>query len=213
MKTLQLFTYGALAAVATAQSISSLPACGQLCVNNMLEKASELGCASGDAACLCNNMNFAYGIRDCSNAACGPEAAIPVIAYGNQYCSGAGVGGSQSSSAMASSTMNGLNPSGPSTTASVTTKSEDSETGTSTIGIIVSTQTENAFPSSASSLTSSIASSASSARASLSSQLSSVSSQASSASESATATSSSSGARQTAIAGLAAAAGFVGLLL
>jgi hypothetical protein len=59
----------------------------QTCINNMLALAPSLGCSSTDAACLCKNVNFGYGIRDCSNAACGTAIASTVIAFGNQYCS------------------------------------------------------------------------------------------------------------------------------
>jgi hypothetical protein len=77
---------GALAVVATAQSLSDLPSCGQTCINNMLALAPSLGCATPEAACLCHNVNFGYGIRDCSNEACGAAVAATVIAYGNAYC-------------------------------------------------------------------------------------------------------------------------------
>lgn len=53
----------------------------------MLNLAPSLGCSGADAACLCRNVNFGYGIRDCSNAACGTEVAPTVIAYGVAYCS------------------------------------------------------------------------------------------------------------------------------
>jgi hypothetical protein len=53
----------------------------------MLGKFAELGCAANDDVCLCKNVNFGYGIRDCSNAVCGPEVASTVIAYGNSFCS------------------------------------------------------------------------------------------------------------------------------
>ncbi|KAI1007479.1 hypothetical protein K3495_g738 [Podosphaera aphanis] len=209
MKTTQLFTIGALVATAAAQTLDSLPACGKLCVNNMLEKASELGCAAGDVACLCKNVDFAYGIRDCSTAVCGAEAAAPVIAYGEKYCGS--VGTTVNSSPSATTTIGG-SPSGQTASAIVATITSGTQVYTSTLGFTTLTSSES-IPSSVSSLTSSIGSSASSALASLSSQLSSVSSQASSASESATSTSSSSGARRTAIAGLAAAAGLAGLVL
>jgi len=212
MKTTQLFTIGALVFTAAAQTIDSLPPCGKLCVNNMLLKASELGCASGDVACLCKNVNFAYGIRDCSTAACGAEAAAPVIAYGEKYCGSGGSSGNTPNSSSSAATTIGGSPSGPTASAIVATITSGTQVFTSTLGFTTLSSTE-AIPSSASSLTSSIGSSASSAIASLSSQLSSVSSQASSASESATSTSSSSGAHRTAIAGLAAAAGLAGLVL
>uniref|UniRef100_L2FNP0 CFEM domain protein n=1 Tax=Colletotrichum fructicola (strain Nara gc5) TaxID=1213859 RepID=L2FNP0_COLFN len=48
--------------------ISSLPACGQTCFLNMINTYSSLGCSTPDPACLCRNVNFGYGIRDCSNA-------------------------------------------------------------------------------------------------------------------------------------------------
>jgi CFEM domain len=41
---------------------ASLPACGQLCFNNMLAQYSALGCNALDSYCLCNNVNFGYGI-------------------------------------------------------------------------------------------------------------------------------------------------------
>ena len=66
---------------------SALPSCGQLCFNNMLAQYSTLGCAPLDAYCLCNNVNFGYGIRDCSNGACGTAVASTVIAFGSAYCS------------------------------------------------------------------------------------------------------------------------------
>lgn len=53
----------------------------------MLGLAGALGCSNTDANCLCNNPDFGYGIRDCSNAACGPDVASSVIAFGEGYCS------------------------------------------------------------------------------------------------------------------------------
>lgn len=52
----------------------------------MIALAPSLGC-SADAACLCTKPDFAYGIRDCSNEACGADVASTVIAYGSSYCS------------------------------------------------------------------------------------------------------------------------------
>jgi len=66
---------------------SLLPSCGQLCFNNMLAQYSTLGCAPWDSYCLCNNVNFGYGLRDCSNGACGTDVASTVIAFGSAYCS------------------------------------------------------------------------------------------------------------------------------
>ena len=55
-------------------------------MNNMIALAPSLGCAASDAACLCKNSNFQFGIRDCSNAVCGAQTASTVIAFGSQYC-------------------------------------------------------------------------------------------------------------------------------
>jgi CFEM domain len=73
----------------TATGIATLPSCGQLCFNNMLALYSSLGCATPDPVCLCNNVNFSYGIRDCSNGAYGAVVASKVIAYGSSYCASA----------------------------------------------------------------------------------------------------------------------------
>ena len=68
---------------------SNLPSCGKLCFDNMLGQYAALGCNAYDAYCLCSNANFGYGLRDCSNGACGTVVASTVIAFGNAYCSSA----------------------------------------------------------------------------------------------------------------------------
>ena len=60
----------------------------------MLGKAQELGCNQSDIACLCNNQNFRYGIRDCTTASCPQDAQSQVIDFGNSICAGAAAGGS-----------------------------------------------------------------------------------------------------------------------
>ncbi len=56
----------------------------------MLNKAGELGCNSGDVACLCRNVNFGNGIRDCSIQFCGNVGqANQVIAWGTTLCANA----------------------------------------------------------------------------------------------------------------------------
>ena len=53
----------------------------------MLGKAGEFGCSNTDAACLCKDANFAYGVRDCSYQSCQNDtAAAIVVAYGTAYC-------------------------------------------------------------------------------------------------------------------------------
>ncbi|CZR67734.1 uncharacterized protein PAC_17633 [Phialocephala subalpina] len=73
----------------TGTGLAALPSCGQTCFNNMLAQYSSLGCASPAPACLCSNVNFGYGLRDCSNGACGTAVASTVIAYGSSYCASA----------------------------------------------------------------------------------------------------------------------------
>ncbi len=58
----------------------------------MLALGPSLGCPTPEFGCLCRLVNFGYGIRDCANAACGPEVGAQVIAYGVAACAAAGVG-------------------------------------------------------------------------------------------------------------------------
>ncbi|KAK3934511.1 hypothetical protein QBC46DRAFT_399553 [Diplogelasinospora grovesii] len=73
----------------TTTGLAALPSCGQTCFNNMVAQYSTLGCASPAPSCLCKNVNFGYGLRDCSNGACGTAVASTVIAYGSSYCASA----------------------------------------------------------------------------------------------------------------------------
>lgn len=87
-QSLSLLAFG-LTAI-RAQAPSSLPQCGQTCVNNMLQIAvSNFGCdANNLAACACCNANFGYGIRDCSRQVCGDGSQdySSVVSYGSSYC-------------------------------------------------------------------------------------------------------------------------------
>lgn len=61
----------------------------------MLGQQVALGCppvnGQPDAACLCRNVDFGYGVRDCVNEACpsGTDTAA-IIRYGVNYCASAG---------------------------------------------------------------------------------------------------------------------------
>jgi hypothetical protein len=55
----------------------------------MLGKYADLGCSGPDPSCVCQNMNFYYGVRDCANAACGSSDAKTVIAFESSYCAAA----------------------------------------------------------------------------------------------------------------------------
>ncbi|KAH7027556.1 uncharacterized protein B0I36DRAFT_375369 [Microdochium trichocladiopsis] len=76
----------------TATGFAALASCGQTCFDNMVAQYSALGCSQPNAACLCKNQDFGNGIRDCSNGACGTDAARPVISYGSSYCASATAG-------------------------------------------------------------------------------------------------------------------------
>lgn len=71
---------------------ANMPPCGKLCGTNMLAKADELGCPANDIVCLCKNVNFGYGIRDCSVQVCRDiEQANIAINWGKNLCANAGV--------------------------------------------------------------------------------------------------------------------------
>lgn len=78
----------------------------------MLGVAADLGCSGTDAVCLCNNPNFSYGVRDCSNQICDSQAAADTIQYGVSYCSSAGV--------VVPTTAVSISPSAASSTATAT---------------------------------------------------------------------------------------------
>ena len=78
-----------VAAVAHAQSLDSLPACGKVCVPNMVGQFAAFGCQSAtDVACLCRAQNFQYGMRDCIAQACPPSDQGAVQAYAASICAG-----------------------------------------------------------------------------------------------------------------------------
>jgi hypothetical protein len=76
-------------ATPTITAIAGLPPCGQTCMNNLIGQYSTLGCASPQPSCLCQNVDFGYGIRYCANGACGTAVASTVISFGSAYCSSA----------------------------------------------------------------------------------------------------------------------------
>lgn len=56
---------------------AALPSCGQLCFNNMLGQCLGLDCAAPDAHCLCSNVDFSNGLRDCSYCASATTSPTP----------------------------------------------------------------------------------------------------------------------------------------
>jgi hypothetical protein len=53
----------------------------------MLLKAPSLGCSPTDEVCLCKNVDFQNGVRDCVIQSCpaGTDTAS-IIAYGTSVC-------------------------------------------------------------------------------------------------------------------------------
>lgn len=74
---------------ATVTDIAGLPPCSQTYFHNMEDQHDKLGCPNGDPNCLCGKGDFANGIRDCANGACGMPVANTVLAYKSVYCSSA----------------------------------------------------------------------------------------------------------------------------
>lgn len=60
----------------------------QNCIGAMLQIAqSQFGCAPGNATCYCTNVDFGYGVRDCSVQSCqNATASDETIAFGEAYC-------------------------------------------------------------------------------------------------------------------------------
>lgn len=111
MKSVAILACALLGAV-HAQDISSVPQCGvslpppfvppichaprtenitqQTCIQNMLKEQANLGCppvnGQPDPSCLCKNADFSFGLRDCSQQACGSDVADAVVSYGVAYC-------------------------------------------------------------------------------------------------------------------------------
>ena len=53
----------------------------------MLKKSQELGCSNTDALCLCKNVAFGNGIRDCTSESCPSGTDVQkVYQYGIGYC-------------------------------------------------------------------------------------------------------------------------------
>lgn len=57
-----------------------------MCISNMNAKASALGCRANDMACLCNNMDYQYGIRDCTAEACPGDNPAEVVTMALSKC-------------------------------------------------------------------------------------------------------------------------------
>ncbi|KAH0491516.1 hypothetical protein TgHK011_002944 [Trichoderma gracile] len=65
------------------------PACVPTCTDQVRGQFAQYGCVSADdAACLCSNANFGFGIRDCGQNGCG-ATDVQVQAYlAGSFCQG-----------------------------------------------------------------------------------------------------------------------------
>uniref|UniRef100_A0A1Y1K5X0 CFEM domain-containing protein n=1 Tax=Photinus pyralis TaxID=7054 RepID=A0A1Y1K5X0_PHOPY len=130
------FAFTLVAAVA-AQDLAALAQCGQTCANNMMAagKAEELGCKENDLKCLCSNVNFSYGLRDCAHAICTEQDANKVVDYGVKVCRDSGVaitggtGGPSQTGSNGEATQTGSNGAGASHTGSNSGEASHSATG------------------------------------------------------------------------------------
>jgi hypothetical protein len=145
MKTSMLLV-GAMAAAAIAQDLdgfSDLPACGQTCVTNMINKSEELGCTGNDLACLCLNADYSYGIRDCTDQSCGNNGdAADTQNWAVGICANQGVAVTSDSSDIGVSTASDATLSTPTTSGEISVTSSVTTTitsGDSTITSVRST--------------------------------------------------------------------------
>ncbi|KAL2887956.1 GPI-anchored CFEM domain protein [Ceratocystis lukuohia] len=98
----------------SAADLSTLPACGQTCVSNMLAQATTFGCSSAaDTACICVAPAFSSGAKDCTAKSCEAGELPLVDTYISTMC-----GAVSSSSSSTSSTT-------PGTSASASTPGAD----------------------------------------------------------------------------------------
>ncbi|EGE78065.1 CFEM domain-containing protein [Blastomyces dermatitidis ATCC 18188] len=145
MKVSVLLSAGAFAALGAAQDWSGVSDCARGCIERMLGLAPSLGCKTEDVPCLCTNMDFAYGVRDCTIQACGPEDLPGAAAAATEFCPDDPPGASPSGSQDATETPTGEHTPSPtrssSPTDSTATRSESPASTPYTTQPIVSTIT------------------------------------------------------------------------
>ncbi|EEH03838.1 chitinase [Histoplasma capsulatum G186AR] len=103
MKVVTLLAAGAFTGLGMAQDLQGVSECARGCIGRMLDLAPSLGCKADDVACLCKNMDFAYGVRDCTTEACGAQDLPAAAAAAARYCPGNAPSGSQEPRATATS--------------------------------------------------------------------------------------------------------------
>jgi len=73
----------------------------------MNAKAGEFSCSTSDTACLCKNVNYGYGVRDCSSAYCDAVQVPNAGKYAYELCPNLGSGGAPAASGSAVSSFLG----------------------------------------------------------------------------------------------------------
>ncbi|KAJ2903402.1 hypothetical protein MKZ38_009979 [Zalerion maritima] len=94
------FIAGAFATAASAQLGNGtfpddFPTCGETCIKDMYQGGDPqiTTCDAEDLECLCGTPEFAYGVRDCTYAACGdaPDIAPSIFEVAIEICQEQGV--------------------------------------------------------------------------------------------------------------------------
>ncbi|PLN75675.1 hypothetical protein BDW42DRAFT_180245 [Aspergillus taichungensis] len=86
MKTLSLSIAALLATASMVVADVSVGQCAQMCITNMDNKASELGCPKNDHKCLCEKKDYRFGVRDCTSQACPDEDSAAVVNIALKSC-------------------------------------------------------------------------------------------------------------------------------
>ncbi|KAL6854683.1 hypothetical protein J3F83DRAFT_764369 [Trichoderma novae-zelandiae] len=65
------------------------PACVPECANQVRGQFTQFGCVNADdAACLCGNANFGFGVRDCGQTGCGATDVQVQAFLAGSFCQG-----------------------------------------------------------------------------------------------------------------------------
>ncbi|UKZ59853.1 uncharacterized protein TrAtP1_001145 [Trichoderma atroviride] len=65
------------------------PACVPTCANQVRNQFTQFSCTSADdAACLCANANFGFGVRDCGQTGCGATDVQIQSFLAGSFCQG-----------------------------------------------------------------------------------------------------------------------------
>lgn len=76
------------------QNLSSLPACGQLCLLHIVANKEILhGCAGTDNACLCQNQAFRQSATQCVFSSCDFPGMLSMLSWQSNTCGGYSSGG------------------------------------------------------------------------------------------------------------------------